>query len=93
MDSVPILRETITPAEAEVWRLTALGDSQKEIADRLNVSIKTVNKHRCALYPKIRARNASDATRLAIIHQVIAVQFGLPPKVCRRWPTPAVVRR
>jgi DNA-binding CsgD family transcriptional regulator len=51
---------------AETAALVALGYVNKEIAEELKVSIKTVDKFRQMIHDRFGARNAADITRLAI---------------------------
>jgi DNA-binding CsgD family transcriptional regulator len=54
-----------------VLRLIAAGQSNKEIAAELYLSIHTVNRHITNLYAKIGARGRADATAWAIRHALI----------------------
>lgn len=56
----------ITKREAEVLLWVAHGKSNKDIADILQMSPRTVNKHLEQIYPKIQADNRSAATSIAI---------------------------
>jgi DNA-binding response OmpR family regulator/DNA-binding CsgD family transcriptional regulator len=56
----------LTRREAEVLLWIAHGKSNKEIADILQMSSRTVNKHLEQLYPKILADNRASATSIAI---------------------------
>jgi DNA-binding CsgD family transcriptional regulator/pimeloyl-ACP methyl ester carboxylesterase len=56
----------LTPRELEVLRLVAAGESNGQIAARLNRSINTVERHVANLYRKIDARGRADATAYAI---------------------------
>jgi DNA-binding NarL/FixJ family response regulator len=56
----------LTSREAEVLRLVAKGQSNKEIAAELMLSVRTVERHITNLYGKIDARGKADATAYAI---------------------------
>jgi DNA-binding NarL/FixJ family response regulator len=56
----------LTPREEEVLKLVAEGNSSKEIADLLFISIKTVQRHRANLLQKLGLRDRLDLTRYAI---------------------------
>jgi len=58
----------LTSREAEVLRLVARGQSNKEIAAELVLSVRTVERHITNLYGKIDARGKADATAYAIHH-------------------------
>jgi DNA-binding CsgD family transcriptional regulator len=58
----------LTSREAEVLRLLAQGQSNKEIAAELVLSVRTVERHITNLYGKIDARGKADATAYAIRH-------------------------
>lgn len=61
----------LTSRELEILRLAAEGQSSKEIANSLNISVKTVEAHRGNLFRKIKVRSVSDLTRYAIRHRLI----------------------
>lgn len=63
-----VLPDGISPREAEVLRLIATGCSNREIAEALVLSVRTVEKHIARLYDKIDARGRADATAYAIRH-------------------------
>jgi DNA-binding NarL/FixJ family response regulator len=60
------LPDGITTREAEVLRLIAAGMSNREIADALVVSVRTVEKHIARLYAKIDAHGRADAATYAM---------------------------
>ncbi len=60
--------ERLTPREVEVLRLLAAGQSNREIADDLVVSVRTVEHHVERIYAKIDARGRVDATAWALRH-------------------------
>ena len=57
---------TLTERERQVIKLIAEGCRNREIADSLSVSIKTVEKHRSNLMKKLDLHNASSLTTYAI---------------------------
>jgi DNA-binding NarL/FixJ family response regulator len=57
--------EPLTPREREVTQAIAEGLTNKEIARRLGISVKTVETHRATLMRKIGARSAVDVARYA----------------------------
>jgi DNA-binding NarL/FixJ family response regulator len=61
----------LTAREAEVLRLVAQGQSNKEIAADLVLSVRTVERHITNLYGKIDARGKADATAYAIHHGLV----------------------
>ena len=60
--------EALTTRELEVLRLVAAGRSNREIADELVLSVRTVERHINNLYAKIGARGKADATTYAFRH-------------------------
>jgi DNA-binding NarL/FixJ family response regulator len=64
--------ETLTPRERQVLKLIAEGHRNKEIADYLCVSVKTVEKHRANLMQKLDLHNASALTALAMEKGLVA---------------------
>lgn len=58
--------ETLTQRERGILKLIAEGYKNKEIADFLCISVKTVEKHRANLMQKLDLHNISDLTAFAI---------------------------
>ncbi len=58
----------LSPREAEVLRLVAAGQSNRQIAQELSLSESTVAKHLTAIFAKIGADNRAAATAFAIRH-------------------------
>lgn len=56
----------LTPREREVLQLLAEGESTREVADQLHVSIKTIETHRQQIMNKLKARSLADLTKYAI---------------------------
>jgi DNA-binding NarL/FixJ family response regulator len=62
-----ILRTKITVREKEVLLMVGQGATSKEIAERLGISMKTVEVHRANLMKKLAAANAACLARWAVI--------------------------
>jgi DNA-binding NarL/FixJ family response regulator len=63
--------ESFTVRELEVAQLIAEGNVNKQIARRLDISIKTVESHRAAAMRKAGVRTAAEFVRFAIKHNLI----------------------
>ncbi|MEO5711862.1 MAG: response regulator transcription factor [Luteolibacter sp.] len=61
----------LTSREMEVLQLVAEGKANKETADELHISIKTVEKHRQNLMEKLNIHDTASLTRYAIAHGII----------------------
>ncbi len=61
----------LTPREAEVLQLVAEGSANKQVAAELNISIKTVEKHRQHLMEKLNIHDTASLTRYAIAAGII----------------------
>jgi DNA-binding NarL/FixJ family response regulator len=61
----------LTPREVEVLRLLARGLSNKEIAERLVISPKTVANHAEHIYAKIDASTRAGAGLFAMQHGLL----------------------
>jgi two-component system, OmpR family, response regulator len=66
-----ILRDKVTPRELEVLLLVGQGGTSKEIAGKLEVTVKTVEVHRSNLMRKLDASNAASLTRWAVIAEAM----------------------
>ena len=56
----------LTPREREVLQLVAEGKANKQIASGLDISIKTVEKHRQAVMDKLAIHDTAGLTRYAV---------------------------
>jgi len=56
----------LTPRERQVLKLVASGKTSKDIAEILNLSVKTVGKHRTNLLSKLDLHNAAELTAYAM---------------------------
>jgi two-component system response regulator NreC len=58
--------DTLTRREREILKLIAEGYKNKEVADHLFISLKTVEKHRANLMKKLDLHNAAELTVFAM---------------------------
>ena len=56
----------LTPRELEVLKLIAEAQTNKEIAQQLVISVKTVERHRANILEKLGMRDRVELTRYAI---------------------------
>ena len=59
---------SVSDREKQVLRMMAVGHSNKEIADALGITIKTVEVHKANAMRKLRLRGRIDVVRYAILH-------------------------
>jgi DNA-binding NarL/FixJ family response regulator len=64
--------QSITARERQVLTRIASGQSNKVVARELNLSVKTVEKHRANLMRKLELHNAAGIARFALNHRLIA---------------------
>ena len=79
-------KKTLTNRETEVIIHIANGLTNREIADTLLISIKTVEKHRQNLMDKFDLRNTAAITRYAIANRFIKLE-KFPPEAYIRLST------
>ena len=58
------ISELLSLREKEVIQLIKLGKRSKEIADKLSLSVHTVNRHRQNIFQKLNVSNAMEACRV-----------------------------
>lgn len=60
----------LTARQREVLRLIALGCSAKDIANQLNISVRTAEFHRAAIMQRLGLHSTAQMTRYAIANQL-----------------------
>ncbi len=65
--------QILSQREFQVMSYLAAGKTNREIADTLSISVKTVDTHRGHVLKKLRLRNNSDITRFAISNGLMPV--------------------
>ena len=64
----------ISKREADVLRLVALGCINKEIADKLCISLPTVVSHRKNICDKLHLKSVSSLTIYAVMHGLVSIE-------------------
>jgi DNA-binding NarL/FixJ family response regulator len=65
--------DLLTDRERDVLHLAALGLSAQEIAERLTLSIRTIETYRMSVLRKLELRNQTDLVRYALKRGVISL--------------------
>jgi two-component system nitrate/nitrite response regulator NarL len=61
----------LTERQIEVLRLISRGCSAKEIANQLNISVRTAEFHRAAIMERLRLHSTAMMTRYALEHGIV----------------------
>lgn len=64
--------EKLSVREREVLKMLAEGASNKEIANNLNISVRTVDHHRAKITEKLNLKNTAELIRYAILNGYIS---------------------
>jgi DNA-binding NarL/FixJ family response regulator len=65
------LFDRLSPRERQVLQLVAEGQTNNEIAEILQIAVKTVEKHRASLMAKLRVQDLAGLLRKAMRHGLI----------------------
>jgi len=63
--------QTLSPREIDVLRLMALGHTNREIGEQLELSVRTVETHRAHIQQKLSLTSRPELTRYALEHNLI----------------------
>lgn len=69
---------SLTPREREMLLLIGKGHTNNQMAQRMGVSIKTVERHRTHLMQKLNARNLVELIRVALTQGLIPMEDDIP---------------
>jgi DNA-binding NarL/FixJ family response regulator len=65
------LKDRLTTREREIIRLISEGNSSKEVASTLSISVKTADTHRANIMRKLQVHTVSELVRYALRNQII----------------------
>ena len=65
------LHAALSDREFQVFRMVAEGKSISDIAERLNLSVKTVSTHKANILHKMNMATSGDLIRYAIAHRLV----------------------
>jgi two-component system response regulator NreC len=68
---LPTMAEQLSPREREVLQLLALGHTNREVGERLFISVRTVESHRASIQRKLGARSRAELTRHALTYGLL----------------------
>ncbi len=68
--SIQVGKSDLTARQQEVLRLIALGCSAKDIANQLNISVRTAEFHRAAIMQRLGLHSTAQMTRYAIANNL-----------------------
>lgn len=63
--------EALSDREFQIFRLIADGHSVSDIAEQLNLSVKTVSTHKANILQKMRMSSPAELIRYAITHRLV----------------------
>ena len=69
--NLPLSADPLTPREIEVLKCLAQGSTNREIAQQLNVSVRTVTTHVRNILDKLHLANRTQAALYAVEHGII----------------------
>lgn len=78
-DASKPLHQALSDREYQVLRMIAFGQTVKEIAGELSLSIKTVSTYRSRILQKMAMRNNAEIMRYAMEHHLVDTLSQTPP--------------
>jgi DNA-binding NarL/FixJ family response regulator len=70
LSTPPSGKSDLTMRQREVLRLIAMGSSAKDIANQLNISVRTAEFHRAAIMQRLGLHSTAQMTRYAIANNI-----------------------
>ena len=67
------MKKDLSNRELEVLRLLAEGNGNRQIAEQLGISVRTVEGHRARVMLKLELNSLSDLIRYAVREKIIEV--------------------
>ncbi|WP_455243780.1 LuxR C-terminal-related transcriptional regulator [Petrachloros mirabilis] len=72
----PVDLDLLTPRQRDILRLVSVGHTNREIANMLQISVRTVEVHRFNLMRRLNVRNVAQLLRRALQLGLLAKSFG-----------------
>ena len=72
----PVDLELLTPRQRDILRLVSLGHTNREIANLLQISVRTAEVHRFNLMRRLNVRNVAQLLRRALQLGLLSKSFG-----------------
>lgn len=66
----------LTPRQREILKLVSQGYTNRDIARRLSISVRTVEVHRFNLMRRLRVRNVAQLLRQALLRGFLPKNFA-----------------
>ncbi len=68
--------DLLTPRQRDILRLVSIGHTNREIAEMLEISVRTVEVHRFNLMRRLNVRNVAQLLRRSLQLGLLAKTFG-----------------
>ena len=68
--------QLLTPRQLEILRLVSEGLTNREIADHLEISVRTTEVHRFNLMRRLKVRNVAQLLRQALILRLLPAHYS-----------------
>jgi FixJ family two-component response regulator len=78
-EAATALLQNLTAREREVMELVVAGSHNREIAQALGISVRTVEVHKSRLMTKLGVDNVADMVRLSMAHQPTPQVLNVAP--------------
>lgn len=62
---------SLTTRQKEILKLVALGHTNREVGEQLNISVRTVEVHRFNLMRRLRVRNVAQLLRQGLLLKLV----------------------
>ena len=72
-ENISVIKQKLTKREIEILKHIAEGLSNQEIADLLNISIRTVEAHKHNIMNKLEIYNTAELVKYAIKNNIIVI--------------------
>ncbi|HZN45971.1 MAG TPA: response regulator transcription factor [Nitrospiraceae bacterium] len=66
----------LTPRQKEILKLVSQGQTNRDIARRLDISVRTVEVHRFNLMRRLKVRNVAQLLRQALLRGFLSKNFA-----------------